>query len=110
MAEQADVYVKNNLGQSIGAARYLPGGSSDLELSISSETQEKIFLPEPGVSVVISPPNGDGTSSYPFEVEADEGLVEWTTASDHWTVQLRENSLPPDTPTTVNVTVGSDGP
>lgn len=110
MAEQADVYVKNDLTGAIGAVRYLVGGGSDLDITIASGIKEKIFLPEPGVLLAITPPNGNGTEGYSFDVTADESIISWSTESSRWTVEIIDNSVPPEVPTTVNITVGTDGP
>ena len=44
MAEQADVYIKNNLEDSINVIRKLPDGSSDLNITIAAGNEEQIYL------------------------------------------------------------------
>lgn len=44
MADQAYVYVKNNLTGSINATRMLPNGSAASTKTISNATREKITL------------------------------------------------------------------
>jgi len=110
MAEQANVYVKNNLADDINAIRYCrPGGNSDLDISIASEDEEMIYLVRTQTYLVLKAPNGVDTESCPFRV-SNEDLLSWSTTDDHWTVEIKPNNLPPDTPTDVNVYVGEDPP
>ena len=106
MADQADVYVKNNLTDEIQAIRYLiPSGNSDLNLSITSGNQEKVGLVRTETSLTIEAPSGVDPAVCPFSVSNEE-LLSWETNSDHWAVEIKPNNLPPNTPTSVNVEVG----
>jgi hypothetical protein len=110
MAEQANVYVKNNLTDAINVIRYcFPGGNSDLDISIASEDEEMIYLVRTQTYLVLKAPNGVDTESCPFSV-SNEDLLSWSTTDGHWTVEIKPNNLPPDTPTDVNVYVGEDPP
>lgn len=106
MADQVDVYVRNNLTNNIRAIRYcLPGDNSDLDISITSGNVECVHLVITETYLVIEPPGGQDPAECPFSVSNEE-LLAWTTKEDHWKVEIKPNSLPPDTPTTVNVDVG----
>lgn len=107
---EVDVYVSNNLTDTIGAVRYcLPGENSDLEVSIVSGNEEMIHLVKEETYLAIEPPNGGSPAGYPFSVSNEELLV-WTAMNDHWKVEIKPNTLPPDTPTSANVEVGAVEP
>ncbi|MGD2088598.1 MAG: hypothetical protein PVH61_20645 [Candidatus Aminicenantes bacterium] len=109
MADQADVYVNNNLADTISAARYcLPGENKDLEVSITSGNDEMIHLVRTETYLIIEPPSGKYTSDCTFSVSNEE-LLAWETMDDHWKVEIKPNNLPPDTPTTANVEVSQVG-
>ena len=110
MVDEADVYVNNNLADTIGAVRYcLPGENSDLEVSITSGNEEMIHLVRTETYLVIKPPSGKYTSDYTFIVSNEE-LLAWSTMDDHWKVEIKPNTLPPDTPTSATVEVGAVEP
>lgn len=109
MADQCDVYVKNNLSETIAATRYcLPGENSDLDISIAVGEEEKIYIARTQSYLTITLPNGTNTANCPFSV-SNEDLLSWTAADDHWTVEIKPNNVPPDTPTTVNIELGDPG-
>lgn len=106
MAEQADVYVKNLCTDDIQAARYcLPGDNKDLDISITNGNQEMVFLVRTETYLVIKPPSGVITQSCLFSVSNEE-LLSWETMDDQWKVEIKDNTLLPEAPTTVNVDVG----
>ena len=110
MADEADVYVNNNLTNTIGAVRYcLPGEESDLDVSITSGNEEMIHLVKAETYLVIAPPSGQNPGGCPFSVSNEE-LLAWTAMTDHWKVEIKPNTLPPDTPTSANVEVGAVEP
>ena len=109
MADQADVYVKNKLTEAVGAVRYcLPGGNSDLDISIGGGNEEMIYLVRSQTYMTIKLPGGVYTADCPFSVSNEE-LLSWETMDDCWTVEIKPNNLPPDTPTTVNIDLGGPG-
>jgi hypothetical protein len=110
MADQANVYVRNNLPGPIGAIRYcLPGGDSDLDISIAGENEEMIYLVRSQTYMTIKLPNGVYTADCPFRVSNEE-LLSWSTMDVHWTVEIKSNELGSNVPTDVNVYVGEEGP
>ena len=110
MADEADVYVNNNLTGTIGAVRYcLPGEKRDLDVSITSGNEEMIHLVKEDTYMVIAPPSGQNPEGCPFSV-SNEDLLAWTAMNDHWKVEIKPNTLPPDTPTSATVEVGAVEP
>ena len=110
MADQANVYVKNNSTHPIEAVRYcLPGGDSDLDVSIASDNEEMVYLVKSQTYMTIKLPNGEYTSNHTFRVSNEE-LLSWSTMGDRWTVEIKSNELGADLPTDVNVYVGEEGP
>ncbi|MCP5104346.1 MAG: hypothetical protein GY950_13240 [bacterium] len=111
MADRADVNVKNVLADDINVIRKLPDGSSDINAVIANGNEEQIHLPGPEVSLQINAPVGMDTNTCPLKVISDVDLaVSHSRTSALWTMRIESNELPPETPTTVNVTVGEIGP
>jgi hypothetical protein len=109
MADQCDVYVRNNLSETIGATRFcLPGDNNDLDLSITAGNEDKIYLAITQSYLTINLPAGMNTAKCPFSV-SNEDLLSWTTMDDRWKVEIKPNNVPPDTPTTVNIDLGGPG-
>ena len=107
MADQADVYIKNALTEAIYAVRYLSGVSSDLDITIASGDEEKILLPGTDVYLVITAPRGIDIKESSILVKSDMDLeVSCSRTNSNWKIQIMPNSLPPEVPTTVNITVG----
>lgn len=106
MVNEADVCVKNNLTGDIRAIRYcLPGGNIDLDISIAPGSDESVHLVRTETYLVIEPPDGDDPADCRFIVSNEE-LLTWSATDGHWTVEIKLNNLPPETPTTANVDVG----
>ena len=74
MADQAYVYVKNNLTGGINATRMLPNGSKASITTIGSSNREKITLLGPDEWVVITAPPGVDTKNCVFSVKSDVDL------------------------------------
>jgi hypothetical protein len=111
MAEQADVYVKNKLTDGIQVIRKLPDGSSDYEVTVAGGDEEKIYLGGTEVSLVVKAPEGTDTKNHSFRKRSDVDLsVACSRTDSNWTMKILPNDLPPDVPTTVNVTIGISGP
>jgi hypothetical protein len=108
MADQVNVYVRNNLSDTIGAIRYcLPGGNSDLDISITSENEEMIYLVRSQTYMTIKLPSGRDTADCPFSV-SNEDLLSWSTMDHYWTIEIKPNDLGSNVPTDVNVYVGEE--
>jgi hypothetical protein len=111
MADQAYVYVKNNLIGGINATRMLPNGSTASTITISSTNREKITLLGPDEWIVIAAPSGVDTKNCVISVKSDVDLDTLHSRTDsNWTIKIVPNELPPDTPTDVNITLGEDEP
>jgi hypothetical protein len=111
MADRADVYVKNVLPGDINVIRKLPDGSSDLNTTIAYEGEEMIPLQGTEVSLIINAPEGVDTKDHPVNVKSDVDLdVSCSRTDSNWNVKIVPNDLPPDAPTSVNMTMGDDGP
>lgn len=112
MAEQADAYVKNEFtDKTIVVIRNLAGGGSDPAVTIDSGEQEQFYLGGTDVSLTINAPEGMDTKECTFKVQSDVDLdVSCSRTDSNWTLKIEPNSLPPDTPTTVNVNLGEIEP
>ena len=111
MADQADVYVKNNFTGTIDAVRYLGSGASDLEITIPSGSEERILLSGTDTYIVIKAPTGVDTKFHWGKLKADLDMTMTFSRTDStWKVQIVPNSLPPEVPTTVNIRLGDDEP
>lgn len=111
MADRADFYVKNAVTGDIRINRLLPDGSSDLDIAIANGAEEIVHLPGPEVSLRISAPEGIDIREHPFKVKSDVDLaVSHSRSGSTWTLKIDANDLPPDAPTTVNVSVGEPEP
>lgn len=111
MAEQADVYIKNNLEDSLSVIRKLPDGSSDLNITIAAGNEEQIYLAGTDVSLIVGAPEGVDTKDHPFVVKSGLDLaVSHSRTDSNWTIKIIPNDLPPEVPTTVNITVGGTEP
>jgi hypothetical protein len=111
MADQAYVYVKNNLTGSIDATRMLPDGSTASTATISNANREKITLLGPDEWVVVTAPAGVDTRDCVISVKSDVDLDTLHSRTDsNWTIKIVPNELPPTTPTDVNITIGVNEP
>jgi hypothetical protein len=112
MAEQADVYVKNTFtDKTIDVIRNLAGGGSDPAVTIPGGEQEQFYLGGTDVSLTVKAPTGMDTKECYFHVQSDVDLaVSHSRTDSNWGLRIVPNSLPPDTPTTVNVNLGGIEP
>jgi hypothetical protein len=111
MADQAYVYVKNNLTGSIDATRMLPDGSEASTTTIANANREKITLLGLEEWIVIAAPAGVDTKDCVISIKSDVDLDTLLSRTDSkWTIKIVPNELPPDTPTDVNITLGEDEP
>lgn len=116
MANKADVYIKNALKDSVNLIRKTPDGDPDFDAVIKKKVekkihQEKVYLGSPEALLVISAPKDKDTKGCPITVESDVDLsISYSRTDSNWTVHIIPNDLPPDTPTSVNITLGPEGP
>lgn len=111
MADQADVYVKNNLNVTapVGVVRYcLPGDNSDLDISIGSGNEEMVYLVRSQTYMTINLPDGVYTADCQFSVSNEE-LLSWETMDGSWAVEIKPNNVSHDSPTTVNIDLNGPG-
>lgn len=109
MADSAVVYVRNLTHDDIHVIRYLPDGSSDLNIIVPVEDEDRILLVGPELSLGIHAPNVIDTRSCSITVRSDAGLlVKYSRVDSYWTIQIEPDDLPFDVPTTVNITIHTD--
>ena len=115
MAEQADIYVTNKFERDIVVTRILPGGSSENakipsgdedRFYLSSHYEEKLPLVIPEESLIINAPDGVDTEDCQIVVRSSIIDLAILCSRTNWTIRIVPNDLPPDVPTTVNVSVG----
>ncbi len=111
MANRADVLVKNMFTGGIQVIRKLVDGISDLEMTLEKGNQEKIYLPGPEVELVIKAPAALDIKESFTKVKSDVDLtISHSRTHSSWTFKIEPNDLPPDSPATVNITIGDDEP
>jgi hypothetical protein len=113
MANQADVNVKNvfNDNVTINVKRVLQGGTCDLEVNIAKGEAQEINLPSPEVKLEVTVPGEVEFRNCLLKIKTDVDLETiYSRTEGKWTTRIIPNDLPPDTPTTVNYTVGQDEP
>jgi len=104
MVDQANVYVKNHLTDAIAAVRSVPG---ETEISIAHGEQKMFYLIRTQISLTIKAPPGVNARNCPIRV-SNEKLLSCEANDDHWTIEIKENDLPPETPTSATVDVGEE--
>jgi len=112
MAEQADVFLKNNLqGYSINATHMIAGGGNDPTISIPDGTEGRLYLGGIGDAISIDSPTGLDTKMFWLGIKSDLDLdITYSRTDNTWTIKIKSNELPPEVPTTVNVTIGTNEP
>jgi len=109
MADRADVTVTNvfpETGNSINVARKVEE-TIDFETTIPVNGEEMINLPGPEASLIIHAPDGVDIKERKIHVHSDVDLaVTCSRTASTWTLAIIQNDLPPDVPTTINVSVG----
>jgi hypothetical protein len=110
MAEQADVFVKNKFEneRDIVVTRVLPD-ESRVNTTIAYGNEEKFPSLVPEESLIINVPDGEDTKNWPIVVRSSIIDLKVTHSSTNWTFRIIPNDLPPEVPTTVNITPGSTG-
>lgn len=113
MANNANVNVENVFSDNvtINVNRVLQDGSSDLIETVAQNEARQIQLPSTDVKLMITAPQGMDLCDCHAKVQTDVDLGKTYSRTDGtWTLQIIPNNLPPDVPTTVNVTVGQEDP
>lgn len=113
MANQADVNVKNAFSDNvtINVKRLLQNGTSDLEVNLEKGEAQEINLPSTDVKLVVTLPGEVDLRTCFLTVKTDVDLETIHSRTESkWTTRIIPNELSPDTPTTVNYTVGQDEP
>jgi len=111
MANKADVIVRNVFFDSVQVVRTVPDGTNDLDVSLDMGVQEKIILPDTETALSILAPDGLDVKEAPIKVKSDVDLnVSHSRTNSSWTFKIEPNDLPPDTPTSVNITLGDTEP
>ncbi|MCP5048267.1 MAG: hypothetical protein GY940_13940 [bacterium] len=110
MANRADVFVINKLKQGdIGFQRKPTDETIDMADKINTGNEKRVPLLDPNVSLIIKAPQGVDITNCPLKVESDVDLsVLYSVTHSYWKIKIEPNTLPPDVPTSVNVTVGED--
>ena len=103
MADQADVYV-NNLSNK-GEVIVQRNNSPDSSICQGDVMGFLAFLK--GEILTITPPVGVDENSVKYQSMIDLDLV-CSRTNSNWVVKIKENNLPQDAPTTVNVTIGDN--
>ena len=107
MAEQADVYVENTFDSDIVVTRILDASSEDT--TIVSGEEEKFPLLVSEESLIINAPDGKDTENLHIIVRSSIIDLKVRHSTTRWTLRIIANDLPPEVPTTVNVSVGDPG-
>jgi len=114
MANQAEVFVTNQLGEDIKIVRNISESGdklNDLDISIGGGAKERVPLPGPEAFLIIRPPFEMNIEDCWLKVKSKVDLtVLCSLTNSNWIIKVKPNRLGSDLPTTVNVTVGSDGP
>jgi hypothetical protein len=107
MANRADVSVKNEFTtHSVKISRKLQDGTEDFSTTLASSTSEQVNLPSTDVSLVIEAPTGLDLKLCSLNIDTEVDLnVIYSRTLCNWILSIIPNELPPEVPTTVNVTV-----
>jgi len=107
MADQANVYVRNSLGQAIEVIREQPDKTRDVH-NLTVGQEESIFLSDSNVNLIINAPGGE--MGIPMIVKSTGGVkISCSVLKRAWTIRTEPtDSETVDTPTTVNVNLGEE--
>jgi hypothetical protein len=108
MANTAEVLVKNVFtGDSIRVIRKPTPNDVDLDKTVAANDQQQVNLQSPDVLLVIEAPTGKDIKTCQLKVDAAVDLeVIASRTNSYWTVKIVPNEIPPDIPTTVNISLG----
>jgi hypothetical protein len=106
MANQADFLIKNVcFAEGLEVSKLTPVAT------IADGIEERIPVLSPDESLVIKAPVGKDIRYCPLTVKSDVDLsVTVSRTNSTWTLKIIPNDLPPDVPTTVNVTIEDGQP
>ncbi len=113
MANQANVKVRNVFSNQsvVNVKRRLKDGTVDLDEKITGRNEKQIQLPDTDVELVLELSKRTDLRDCLLKVKSDVDLQTLYSRTDgHWLIKIIDNNLPPDSPTTVNIDVGSDEP
>ncbi len=112
MASQAEVIVKNKLNVGgLNVNRKIENGPIDYNTTIAIGANENIPLLSTDVQLVINTPEGRDTKECLLKLRSSVDMaVTFSRTNSNWTFQIIPNSLPPDIPLAVNISVGEDEP
>lgn len=112
MANQAEVNVKNVfIDKTINVKRLLKDGTPDLDYTVAAGEAKKVQLPDTEVSLVVAAPGGMDLRDCLLKVKSDIDMeIRLSRTEGAWTGKIIPNDLDPETPLSVNYTVGQDEP
>ena len=113
MINQADVNVKNAFTNdvTINLKRLLKDETVDLQDTIPQGELKNVNLADTDVRLELTLPEEIDLRDCLLKIKTDVDINTICSRTNHsWTIRIIPNDLPPDTPTTVNVTVGQDEP
>jgi hypothetical protein len=113
MANNADVTVKNVFSDNVtvNVKRRLQNGTIDQEVDIAQDEAKQVHLPSTEVALVVTVPEGMNLRDCFLKVKTDVDVETIHSRTEgNWTLKIIPNDIPPDAPTTMNVTVGRDEP
>ncbi len=108
MANRAEVLVKNLFsGESVRVLRKPAPETVDFDEPVDGGGEQQVSLLSPDVSLVIEAPPGKDLKLCQFKVDAAVDLEVIKSRTDSlWSVKIVPNELDPETPTTVNISIG----
>ena len=110
MANRADVYIYNGEAGNLSACHKFPDGSSGMEVVIDYKNEVMIPLQGTDVTMVVNAPVGVDIKDCPIRLKADVDLaITYSRTNSNWAFQIIPNDLPTDSPTTVNIDIGTTG-
>jgi hypothetical protein len=113
MANNADVNVKNMFGNNVtvNVKRRLQDGTIDQDVDIVQNEANQLQLPSTEGALLITVPGGMNLRDCFLKVKTDVDVEAIHSRTEgNWTLKIIPNDIPPDIPTTVNVSVGQDEP
>lgn len=112
MINKADVFVRNEWVDGVEVTRMIhQDETSDLNITIARQNEEKIILPSLTTSLIINAPAGHDIKNCPIEMKSDVDMELLYSRTHHrLTIKVLPNDLTEEIPTTMNVTLGEEEP
>jgi len=108
MSEQADFYVLNKSQETIQVKHQL-GENPPFTYNIPPDGDETIIIPDLNSDVTIDMPTFKEDKKSFLKTKTDTALITHTSLANRtWLINIDQNDLPPQAPTTVNVEIGED--